>query len=154
MDLEKPKNTKEVERFLDDERQNTQLQPQTHPGRRRSHCHWILLTGLNLLIATVSLCSYTQITRKTHGPVWETDILDAHDAIQYEERTYTGALGYDYEKKEMIREPDGEVEYFGPPGPAVDAAWHDLLRGESPRHPMTQSSRTAADAISKDNSPP
>ena len=68
-------------------------------------------------------------------------MLDAHSVIEYEERKYTGGLTYDYEQKKMVREADGALEFFGPPGPDVDAAWHTLLHGECDNYPRLQLSQ-------------
>lgn len=61
--------------------------------------------------------------------MFQTDLSDARRAIQYEWRTYTGALVYDSETKQAVRVKDAPVEYFGPPGNEIDAAWDELLRG-------------------------
>jgi hypothetical protein len=59
----------------------------------------------------------------------KTDLPDAKSSIQYEQRRYTGSLVYDAATKRAIRIKDAPVEYFGPPGDEVDAAWDELLKG-------------------------
>ncbi|EME44804.1 hypothetical protein DOTSEDRAFT_80397 [Dothistroma septosporum NZE10] len=64
--------------------------------------------------------------------VHETDMLDAREAIEYEQRVFTGALMYDTETKRVQRMKDAEREYFGAPSKELDDAWGDLLHGEFP----------------------
>jgi hypothetical protein len=97
---------------------------------RRSYWPWIVFTCVNLLFTTTLIFRNVFSPHPPCGPIWKTDLLDAHGAIKYEERTYTGALTYDHEKKKMVREANGKTEYFGPPGPEVDAAWRSLLHGK------------------------
>ncbi|KAJ5219964.1 hypothetical protein N7468_009168 [Penicillium chermesinum] len=65
------------------------------------------------------------------GPAYRTDLEDSHPHIVLEERTFSGKLWFDRETKTVYREIDpAEPQYFGPPGPEIDRAWGDLLRGE------------------------
>lgn len=130
MASESAKASSETEEFLRDEERYEYTPPLRPTTRRGSFWIWVAFTCVNLMIASVSFFSYLQARTAFRGPFWDTDMLDARGAIQYEERKYTGALAYDYDKKEMIREADGKLEFFGPPSPEVDAAWHSLLRGK------------------------
>ncbi|KAF2160390.1 hypothetical protein M409DRAFT_29236 [Zasmidium cellare ATCC 36951] len=67
--------------------------------------------------------------RQRQGP-FQTDIRDAWPAVQYEDRTFTGALKHDAESKELYREHDAEREYFGPPSILIEDAWDRLLHDE------------------------
>ena len=62
--------------------------------------------------------------------LFETDLIDAREAIQYERREFTGALVYDEETKRAIRLEDAPIEYFGP-SQEIDDAWDDPLRGSN-----------------------
>lgn len=130
MASESSRVSSEAEEFLHDEEKYEYTQPQRPKTNKRPFWIWTILTCVNLAIASVTFFSYLQDRSSFRGPIWDTDMLDAHDSIEYEERTYTGALAYDYDKKEMIRENDGKMEFFGPPSPEVDAAWHSLLHGK------------------------
>jgi hypothetical protein len=100
------------------------------PAQRWSHHFWLALTGLNALLAAISIYA---ITASVHGRSqtqgWDTELLDARGAIQYEERAYTGALTFDGSKGGAVRLHDSEMEFFGPPSPAIDASWEYLLHG-------------------------
>ncbi|KAK4496645.1 hypothetical protein PRZ48_012627 [Zasmidium cellare] len=52
------------------------------------------------------------------------------ETVQYEERTFTGALKYDTDSKELYREHDAEREYFGEPSILIEDAWDRLLHDE------------------------
>jgi hypothetical protein len=116
--------------FMQDEEAYINTKSLTPNNRSKLVWYWIAFTSVNLLFASISVFNQFYTSRTLHGPIWDTDMLDARSAISYEERTYTGSLTYDYDKKEMIREADSNMEFFGPPGPEVDAAWHSLLRGK------------------------
>lgn len=49
--------------------------------------------------------------------------------MQYERRVFTGSLSFDQEAQIIVRVKDADVQYFGPPDPAIDHAWDELLRG-------------------------
>lgn len=62
---------------------------------------------------------------------WDTELYDARRAIEYEQRTYTGALTYDPEKQEIVKLDDSDLEFFGPPSKQIDDSWNYLLHGSS-----------------------
>ena len=95
-----------------------------HP---RSKTPWILTA----LLAAVAIASIiTNVWQWLHCQnVFTTDLPDARKAIQYEKRTYTGALVYEPDTKQAVRMKDAPAEYFGPPGNEIDAAWDALLKG-------------------------
>ncbi|CAK4034791.1 Hypothetical predicted protein [Lecanosticta acicola] len=91
-----------------------------------------LAANVTFLVISI-LVNITTWSRSVHSKcITPTDTTDAHKAIEYESRTFTGALVYDPEKKVAFRKPDGEREYFGPPSKEIDDAWHELLHGEFP----------------------
>ena len=100
-------------------------------GHRPSKTPWIAI----LLISALALVSIaTNVWQWLHRQdVFKTDFPDARRAVQYEQRTYTGALVYDSETKRAVRVQDAPVEYFGPPGDEIDAAWDELLKGLTTR---------------------
>jgi hypothetical protein len=60
---------------------------------------------------------------------WDTELADARGAIEYERRSYTGALTYSHDKGGVTRLNDGEMEFFGPPSASIDESWKYLLHG-------------------------
>lgn len=102
------------------------------PAWRWYYHAWLAMTAINVLLAATSIYAITTSTRcspQTQG--WDTELLDARGAIQYEERVYTGALTFDHSKGGAVRLNDGEMEFFGPPSAAIDASWEYLLQGMS-----------------------
>jgi hypothetical protein len=102
---------------------------------RWHHRGWLALTGINALLACTSIYAITTSVHcrsQTRG--WDTELLDARGAIQYEERAYTGALTFDHSKGGAVRLNDAEMEFFGPPSPAIEASWHYLLHGTYSRY--------------------
>lgn len=100
------------------------------PIRRWYHRAWIAFTGINAVLACISIYAITtsvHCASRTQG--WNTELFDARRAIQYEERAYTGALTFDRSKGGATRLNDGEMEFFGPPSPAIEASWEYLLHG-------------------------
>jgi hypothetical protein len=98
-----------------------------------------------VLLAAVALASIaTNLWQWSHyQETFKTDLPDARRAIQYEQRTYTGALVYDSETVRAIRVQDAPIEYFGPPGEEIDAAWGELLKGNmQDREPQTSAPLT------------
>ncbi|KAJ5166341.1 uncharacterized protein N7482_005122 [Penicillium canariense] len=60
---------------------------------------------------------------------FRTDLRDAHAYIFYEERVFSGKLGFNEELGKVYRDIDrSEPQYVGPPSPEIDGAWADLLR--------------------------
>jgi hypothetical protein len=103
---------------------------QSYSNKRWSVHFYVLLTLLNGLIA----CTTRYFNANTHTcqrevPGWNTELHDARNAIEYEERAYTGALTYDYDKRQVVKVNDGDLEFFGPPSAKIDDAWHYLLHG-------------------------
>jgi hypothetical protein len=105
---------------------------QSHSKKRWSvHFHALFLL-LNVIIAGITIYSNANIAtcqQQVHG--WDTELHDARSAIEYEERAYTGALTYDYEKHQVVKVNDGGLEFFGPPSAEINDAWHYLLHGSS-----------------------
>jgi hypothetical protein len=111
-----------------------------HANREHDRRLWFF-TGVNLLIFVVfSTLNYT-IWPRSMPLGWSTELADARRAIEYEERTFTGALVYDAQKGRAVRLQDADVEYFGRPSPSIDSAWADLLHSKC--HGANNSRRTA-----------
>lgn len=104
----------------------------SHPNR--SALPWMISTFLLALISATSLyINFTTVSSPCRlGDALLSDMPDARHAIQYEQRTYTGELTYDDKIKKIIRPQDGEVEFFGEPGPELDAKWDIYLKDEFP----------------------
>lgn len=88
----------------------------SNPERKRLNrqiCFW----AANALILIISiLVNISTWRRSLPGTcVFPTDMKDAHAAIEYEQRIFTGALVYDPEKKTAVRKQDGAKQYFGQP---------------------------------------
>lgn len=63
---------------------------------------------------------------------FRSDLQDSHPHISYEERVFSGRLWFDDKTETVFRDIDpSEPQYFGLPTPEIDAAWADLLRGNS-----------------------
>ncbi|KAF7187155.1 Cyclochlorotine biosynthesis protein R, partial [Pseudocercospora fuligena] len=97
------------------------------------------LLGLNasVLLISVTLNAYTWLSYPSRLEalaqcIHNTDMADAWPAIEYEERTFTGALVYDPTRKRVVRKSDSDTDYFGPPSKELDDRWDDLLRNEFP----------------------
>lgn len=78
---------------------------------------------LDLLRNTTGITSSpgNQIPENGYFP---TDFEDARSAIQYEKRTFTGALSYNETSKRFYRNiSTEETQYFGPPSKEIDEAW-------------------------------
>ncbi|CZT18303.1 uncharacterized protein RCC_04147 [Ramularia collo-cygni] len=94
--------------------------------------YWILSVGtlLNVALFCGTVLIYMQSqSPSTPGPL-KSDIKDAWDAVQYETRTFTGALKWDRDSGNLHREQDYSVEYFGPPSDKLDEIWEELLHDE------------------------
>jgi hypothetical protein len=50
-------------------------------------------------------------------------------AIEYERRSYTGALTYSHDNGGVVRLNDSDMEFFGPPSASIDESWKYLLHG-------------------------
>lgn len=98
--------------------------------QRQNRQYVLLAANVTILILSllVNIWTWARVEPKC---IRATDMRDAHSAIQYEQRVFTGALVYDPDTKRVIRKPDAENEYFGPPSEELDAAWHELLHGKS-----------------------
>lgn len=97
------------------------------------HYHSILLL-LNIIVACTTIYFVTNSSScrlQLELPGWDTELRDARGSIEYEERAYTGALMYDYDKKQVVKLNDSHLEFFGPPSANIDDAWHYLLHGSS-----------------------
>ncbi|KAM0721307.1 hypothetical protein Q7P37_003595 [Cladosporium fusiforme] len=130
MEPRMPHSLAETERLIHDQEKNGEAEGVSlFAHRRPCWSIWVVGTCLNLLITSTAIVSYLITPNGVPfcGSIWNGDMLDAHGAIGCRVRSYTGALNYDYSKKEMVREADGGLKFFGPPSPAIDAAWHSLL---------------------------
>lgn len=99
----------------------------SNPGQKRLNRH-ICFWAANALILIISiLVNISTWRRSLPGTcVFATDMKDAHAAIEYEQRTFTGALVYDPEKKTAVRQQDGVKQYFGQPS-------QEIVRPSTPR---------------------
>lgn len=81
----------------------------------------IYFWAANALILIISiLVNISTWKRSLPGTcVFPTDMKDAHAAIEYEQRTFTGALVYDPDKKTAVRKQDGDRQYFGQPSQEI-----------------------------------
>jgi hypothetical protein len=60
----------------------------------------------------------------------EIDVAAAKGQIELQKVTFTGGIHYDDHGHVYIKEVPGP-KYVGPPEPAIDAAWDELLKGKS-----------------------
>jgi hypothetical protein len=107
---------------------------------QRSHFRivgpWILST-VSLAVITAYLLLQQRVDHwhqcfAAKSPAFRTDLGDSHPHVFYEERVFSGRLWYDDNTDTVIRDIDpSEPQYFGLPTPEIDAAWADLLRGNS-----------------------
>jgi len=67
------------------------------PLSRRAKWYLAAATLINVLLAFLTM-NYWISNRVDHAPsYWSTDLQDARHIVEYEQRTYTGVLDYDYE---------------------------------------------------------
>ena len=105
---------------------------QFYPNKRWSVHFYVFLSLLNVLVACITIYSNANTHTCQRGiPGWDTELYDARSAIEYEERAYTGALTYDYDKHQVVKVNDSDLEFFGPPSAEINDAWHYLLHGSS-----------------------
>ena len=130
MSLETPKSD-EANSLLDEEGQRPATTANHKATSSRKHHAWITLTALNTFLACITLYPILFHNGRCNSQVqgWDTELADARGAIQYERRSYTGALTYSHDKGGVTRLNDGEMEFFGPPSASVDEAWEYLLHG-------------------------
>lgn len=103
---------------------------QSPPNKKRSIHFYALFSLLNITIACITVYSNANAhTRRPQVLGWDTELHDARSAIEYEERSYTGALTYDYEQQAVVKLNDSDLEFFGPPSARIDDAWEYLLHG-------------------------
>lgn len=96
--------------------------------RRPTKLPWIVasVTTILLLVSVI----FNVLQWRTDGRcIFPTDLPDSRKAIEYEQRTFTGALVYDPDQQKMFRHQDAEVEYFGEPSQELEDAWSDMMRG-------------------------
>lgn len=98
-------------------------------GWPQRHIFLHTITTANVLLFCASLTLYWSSGPGNRPGPYQTDIRDAWPAVQYEERTFTGALKYSTDTKELYREHDAIREYFGPPSILIEDAWDRLLHG-------------------------
>jgi hypothetical protein len=104
------------------------------PNKKRIIGFHVVFTLTNIIIACITMYSYANSpSRYVRFPGWDTELQDARNAIEYEVRIYTGALTYDYEKQQVVKLNDSDLEFFGPPSSKIDDAWRYLLHGSSNR---------------------
>jgi hypothetical protein len=82
------------------------------------------------LIFWLSPCRHDGFVPRLAGAGDVQDAIDAH-AIEYEVRSYSKPLDYDEASRKAVIASHGDRNYVGPPSLESDAAWSDLLRGES-----------------------
>ena len=110
---------------------------QASSNKKRSVYLYALFSLLNITIACITVYfNANAYSRQRQTPGWDTELHDARNAIVYEERTYTGALTYDYEKQQAVKVNDSALQFFGPPSAQIDDAWQYLLHGSciAPRY--------------------
>jgi hypothetical protein len=101
----------------------------------------IALTVFNVVVLLVttafwlSRLSYEGSIPRLAGAGDLQDAIDAH-AIEYEIRSYSKPLDYDEASRKAVIASNGDRKYVGPPSLETDAAWNDLLRGESQAIPL------------------
>lgn len=104
--------------------------PSSQASSKSSKTTWLILsigTLLNFALFLGTILIYIQ--HNTPGPL-QSDIQEARQAVEYETRTFTGALKYDGESGNMYREQDYSTEFFGPPSEKLDEAWEELLHSK------------------------
>lgn len=104
---------------------------QSRSNLLRTPTPWILSTAffavLSLYFATDA---YMQPATPNPG-AFGTDFEAARPWVEYEERVFTGKLSYDPVKHQPYRDIDPtQPQYFGTPGPEMEALWEELLRNE------------------------
>lgn len=113
---------------------------QSPPKKKRSIHFYVLFSVLNITIACVTVYSSANAhSRRPQALGWDTELHDARSSIEYEERSYTGALTYDYEQQAVVKLNDSDFEFFGPPSTRIDDAWDYLLHGSSDSSQITLS---------------
>lgn len=113
---------------------------QSPPKKKRSIHFYVLFSVLNITIACVTVYSNANAhSRRPQALGWDTELHDARSSIEYEERSYTGALTYDYEQQAVVKLNDSDFEFFGPPSTRIDDAWDYLLHGSSDSSQITLS---------------
>ncbi|KAF2217656.1 hypothetical protein CERZMDRAFT_30753 [Cercospora zeae-maydis SCOH1-5] len=139
MEYDRKQNPEHVPFLLGDESELPYSSPvPRRSGRQRfKPWHW---TAGNLLLLLSFTLSNLAIHRHYGTCIWRTDFDDATQAIEYEEKIFTGALVYNTTQQRAVRLRDGTTEYFGPPSRELDAAWEELLRDEFPT--MTEKEAT------------
>lgn len=111
------------------------------PSKKRNIHFYVLFTLLNITIACITVYSNASAHRHPlRVSSWDTELYDARRAIEYEERSYTGALTYDCEKKEIVKLNDSDLEFFGPPSTQIDDAWDYMFHGPLDRTQFTPTS--------------
>ena len=115
---------------------------QPPPNKKRNIHFYVLFSLLNITIACITV--YSNANAHNHPPRvlgWDTELYDARRAIEYEKRSYTGALTYDSEKKEIVKLNDSELQFFGPPSTQINDSWDYLLHGSSDKTHLTPTDR-------------
>jgi hypothetical protein len=92
---------------------------------------WMISTIFFALISIYYATAAYQQTTSEAMRAFRTDFTAAQPWVEYEERVFTGKLSYDPISRQPFRDIDPtQPQYFGKPGPEIDAAWEDLLRNE------------------------
>ena len=128
--------SKDSESLLASESEDEELYVPT----RRKLVHRITITialtvvNVVVLLATtafwLSSPSYEGCIPRLAGAGDVQDAIDAH-AIEYEVRSYSKPLDYDAASRKAVIASNGDRKYVGPPSLETDAAWSELLLGES-----------------------
>jgi hypothetical protein len=106
------------------------------PSRQPWIISTLILACTTIALATLQILSVTQARDNACPNVClrQSDTVDARGAVEYEQRTWTGALTFDNDLDRIVRLKDAPVEYVGEPSKEIDDAWDDLLRSAYP-HP-------------------
>jgi hypothetical protein len=116
--------------LLDEDGQRPAIATKHKATSRWKQQAWIALTGINILLACVSFYTILfpeRCSSRVKG--WDTELTDARGAIEYERRSYTGALTYSHDNGGVVRLNDSDMEFFGPPSASIDESWKYLLHG-------------------------
>jgi hypothetical protein len=114
------------------------------PIRHKTAHHTSIAAALTIFNAAILLATmiFWLLLHRYDGCVpclaGASDVQDAIDAhvIEYEIRTYSKLLEYDAVSRKAVIASNGDRNYVGLPSLETDAAWNDLLRGESHAHPL------------------
>ncbi|KAI8631859.1 hypothetical protein F5Y19DRAFT_472743 [Xylariaceae sp. FL1651] len=115
----------ETKAFINDKGEDC---PRCHTHKTSAR-RWRSLLPWALVLLTTMMYGYVLLFGKRRPGPFPTNLKDAHQAISYEQRVFTGRLAWDEEKQAIYRIlPPDEPLYFGEPNDDIDAAWEDISR--------------------------